>query len=154
MRYLLEHFLLERNRHLRLTLADHGGDLLQLLRRQRLSFREHNWLALIELPSPETSVHTVRMRAYAEEAWPRTYGPHKRDGTVLSIDHRHDNRTSAIDPPNVPCSPPGCASTCLDQMPCAYRIFSVRISTSSCRIFSASGTNGGGFIPSGSRVGG
>lgn len=39
-------------------------------------------------------------------------------------------------------------------IPCAHRILSVKMSTSSCRIFSASGTSAGGFIPPGSRVGG
>lgn len=82
----------------------------------------------------------------------RTGHKTRRDGT---LEHRSQEGTRAIGRPNNSCFTPrpGCACTLSVWMPCAHRIVSVRMSTSSCRIFSASGTSGGGFIPPGSRVG-
>lgn len=76
----------------------------------------------------------------------------KRGEAVPIFEHRHEDGTSAHRPPEFFVFPSRDVRVCC--MPCAHRIFSARISTSSCRIFSASGTNGGGFIPAGSRVGG
>ncbi len=74
--YAPKPFFLEQNHNLCLALADHGGNLLQLLRSQRPPLGEQDWFAVVETPAPvvvcgahKDSVKDSRRKKRAAYAW-------------------------------------------------------------------------------------